>query len=171
MAAEQIGNFVKSVITNPNLEETWLNLSSLNMGDNEAMSLKAALSEKNNNIKVLNLSQNKFKETGIIAIFQSLLNTKLDTFIIDGCLAPKTISSEVIGKRIATSLFSLLSNCPSIKTLSMSKSYDGRVILPLLENLAVNTTLIELDISENKVFILFLFYFYFLFFILFYFYF
>eukprot|EP01091_Cochliopodium_minus_P015171 TRINITY_DN5317_c0_g1_i1.p1 TRINITY_DN5317_c0_g1~~TRINITY_DN5317_c0_g1_i1.p1 ORF type:complete len:1070 (-),score=409.82 TRINITY_DN5317_c0_g1_i1:87-3296(-) len=151
MSGEQIAYFMRAVLTNENLNESWINISSLNLNDNDALLIKAALSEKNNNIKGLDVSQNRFKDTGLINLFQALFQSKLDTLIISGCLAPKSITSEVVGKRIATSLSSLLKSCPTIKTLKMNKSYDGRVILPLLENLAQNSSLLELDISENKL--------------------
>eukprot|EP00013_Stygamoeba_regulata_P011011 CAMPEP_0177684514 /NCGR_PEP_ID=MMETSP0447-20121125/32481_1 /TAXON_ID=0 /ORGANISM="Stygamoeba regulata, Strain BSH-02190019" /LENGTH=1249 /DNA_ID=CAMNT_0019194385 /DNA_START=91 /DNA_END=3841 /DNA_ORIENTATION=+ len=104
------------------------------------------------NLHTLDLSGCRFREKEFKAIIPHLYSetVQLDTLILDDCL--KTVpakSSEAI--EIAELLAVLCHYNSSIKCLSVQHCFGVKVIAPLLETLAANTSLEELDIERNKI--------------------
>lgn len=138
---------VEAFLTNKNLRETSLIMSASDLTEQDAELFSKGLS-LNINCHTLDISKNKFKEMGLIGILQAIVlsaTSKLDTLILDN-----TYKNTYEGERVASALMSVSNSLSCVKSISIAGGYKS-VTIPFLNYLQTNTSLLELDISNNAM--------------------
>jgi len=149
----QTMNFVVSGLgSNPNISDVTLNLSGNELGPIGAGQLADILAE-NKNLGTLLVQNCGFKKEGLGKILEKLsMNTTLRG--LDISLNLHT-GSAIKMKRVVEKLAEVVARHPTLRHLSLrgdgSKFSIGNEIRPLIDCLAQNPALTELDIAGNKI--------------------
>lgn len=147
LSGRYAANVCIAMLKNQKLSKTTLNLSNNEFAESDADILSSSLSHSYN-VHILDLSKNKFKEKGLISILQSIILSgcrSLDTLLLNGIYR-----NSFAGERVANAIMSVINSLTSLSSLSISGGF-ATVCIPLMEYLQTNTTLLELDISNNAL--------------------
>ena len=102
-------------------------------------------------VHTLDLSHCKLGESHLIALCKALKGARdsvLDTLYLDRSKVDVTASQ---GLAVATALNELIQAQSGIKKLSLAKGFPNSVLLPFLEGLRGNQSLLELNVANNKL--------------------
>lgn len=136
---------IKAFTGNKKLKNTNLKLSNVEITELEAESIATALSLNINCFK-LDISKNKLKEKGLIGVLQSIVLSA--SKILDSIILDQTYKNTYPGERVSSALMSVSNSLSCVKSISIAGGF-GSVAIPFLKYLEGNSSLLELDISNN----------------------
>lgn len=122
------------------------------ISDNSMGIITKHLCQKETLLHTIDLSHTKLTENGFImfcSALQKLQNVILDKIIIKSVKFENV--SQKTGEMMSTSLYYLLKTHDSIRSIVLSGGYSNFILLPFLNKLCDIDSLLELDISNNKL--------------------
>ena len=134
-----------SIVSNKHLYNIKLDLSDNPIGD-KGISLITNHFTKASNIHSLNLSRTKIGDNSITNLsnsFKHIPDPCLDALYLDDLQASNPQSAKLFAEAI--------SSIPTLKLLSLSGGVSSQFLIPFIEGLKENTTLFELNVSNNKL--------------------
>ena len=87
----------------------------------------------------------------LFSVIKDMGDFGLDTLILNQAKLDSLMMNQKTGYSIYTSIYECLQVNKSIKSLSLCGGYSNHILLPLLEGLQENDSLLELCISGNKI--------------------
>eukprot|EP00012_Vannella_robusta_P004486 CAMPEP_0206182586 /NCGR_PEP_ID=MMETSP0166-20121206/147_1 /ASSEMBLY_ACC=CAM_ASM_000260 /TAXON_ID=95228 /ORGANISM="Vannella robusta, Strain DIVA3 518/3/11/1/6" /LENGTH=805 /DNA_ID=CAMNT_0053597311 /DNA_START=297 /DNA_END=2714 /DNA_ORIENTATION=+ len=103
-------------------------------------------------LHTLDLSQCRINEAGFLSLcsgLQKIQDSSLDTLLLNNTKLENV--TQKTGEAIANALVALLDKQDSIRSLSLSGGYSNLILFPFLEKLFDNQSLLELNISGNRI--------------------
>ena len=150
---EWINDILKSLQFNAKLMNLSLNFSGNTINEKCISAFSNSISQ-NGFLNYLNLSSMKLGEGLLFELFKALQtigtnNSRIESLVLNDALLSKI--EEKAGMALANSLVTLLNVRKSIKVLSLSGGYSNEFLVPLIKLLNANESLLELNVSNNKL--------------------
>jgi len=147
-----IESFCNSFISN-NFSELKLNLSNNPFTVHCIQALFSPL-QRSWMIHTLDLSGCKINDSvcqTLCAALQSVQNCTLQRLVLNDAKLDSILLSQRTAQLVADGMGKMLDHCSSIRSLSLVRGYSVNILLLLFKSLEKNQSLVDLDVSENKL--------------------
>jgi hypothetical protein len=153
LTKESLEPILQAIVDNIKLTRVEINLSSNDGLSNKGVSYVAATLAKSNNITGIDLSNIKLKETTVIEVLEAATAAKkLERLSLSRVLSKNsTTSKDKHTVPLVVALSVLPNENSNLKYLDVSGGYGKTLMLPFLETLCKNSSLLSLNISGNNL--------------------
>lgn len=148
---QMIDALASTLVATNHIHALKLVLSHNPLSDN-AISALMKISQRGSLLHTLDLSNCKLSESGIQTLISSLSKVQdsaLDTLILNNAKLEGV--SHQTGEQIGVALVHLVNQQDSIRCLSLAGGYSSYILYPVLEKLHDNESLLEINVSGNKI--------------------
>eukprot|EP00339_Tiarina_fusa_P022295 CAMPEP_0117019394 /NCGR_PEP_ID=MMETSP0472-20121206/14897_1 /TAXON_ID=693140 ORGANISM="Tiarina fusus, Strain LIS" /NCGR_SAMPLE_ID=MMETSP0472 /ASSEMBLY_ACC=CAM_ASM_000603 /LENGTH=674 /DNA_ID=CAMNT_0004724365 /DNA_START=530 /DNA_END=2554 /DNA_ORIENTATION=- len=142
-----------SLSSNSHLSEIKYNLAENTISSNCIQAIFGPL-QRSWVLHTLDLSNCKLSDSVCLALCTAIQETrecKIERLVLDDAKLDSILLSQKTAQLVGDALGTMLQQQPSIKSISLSSGYSVNILFPLFQRLQNNTSLQELNISNNKL--------------------